>query len=140
MLNLLAPFARFLAAQFSRLIAKLRIAVFRAMYHTVCKSPMKTTCFLHVLFCSTLLLAIAVGCRSAQSGRMVCNIRAFGAKGDGKTLDHNAINRAIAAAAKWAAARWWCRRAFISAARFISRATFISTSRRVRQFWAHLRN
>ncbi len=61
---------------------------------------MRTPHFLHILFCFTLLLTVAVGCRSAQPGRMACNVRAFGAKGDGKTLDHLAINRAIEAAAK----------------------------------------
>src|ERR1019366_7110062 len=77
----------------------LRIDVFRAMDYTMWKLPMKTTRLLHVLFCFTLLLTIAIGCPSVQPGRMAYNVRAFGAKGDGKTLDHQAINRAIAAAA-----------------------------------------
>ena len=61
---------------------------------------MKMRCSLHVLFCFTLLLTMAIGCRSVHPGRTTYNVRAFGAKGDGKTLDHQAINRAIAAAAK----------------------------------------
>ena len=61
---------------------------------------MKLTRFLQVLFCFTLLLTIAIGCRSVQPGRMAYNVRTFGAKGDGKTLDHPAINRAIDVAAK----------------------------------------
>jgi len=61
---------------------------------------MKTTRLLHFLFCFTLVLTLAIGCRSVQTGgKAVFNVRAFGAKGDGKTLDHAAINRAIVAAA-----------------------------------------
>jgi polygalacturonase len=70
------------------------------MVYIVWKLPMKTTRILHVLFCFTVLLTIAIGCRTAHPGRMAYNVRAFGAKGDGKTLDHLAINRAIAAAAR----------------------------------------
>jgi len=62
---------------------------------------MKMTRLFHILFCSTLVLALAVGCRSVQPGdKTVFNVRAFGAKGDGKALDHTAINRAIDAAAR----------------------------------------
>jgi polygalacturonase len=55
---------------------------------------------LRLLLCFTPLLTIAVGCRSVQPGRMASNVLDFGAKGDGKTLDHIAINRAIEAAAR----------------------------------------
>jgi polygalacturonase len=59
------------------------------------------------LFVATLIviLPLAVGCRSvAHTGRTarahaVFNVRAFGATGDGRTLDSPAINKAIAAAA-----------------------------------------
>jgi polygalacturonase len=61
---------------------------------------MNTSRFFRVLFCFTLLLTMAIGCRSVRPGRMAYNVRAFGAKGDGKKLDHLAINSAIAAAAK----------------------------------------
>ena len=70
------------------------------MDYTVWKLPMKTNRLLRVLFCFTLLLTMAIGCRTVHPGRMAYNVRAFGAKGDGKALDHLAINRAIAAAAK----------------------------------------
>jgi len=70
------------------------------MDYIVPNLPMKTSRLFRVLFCFTLLLTIAIGCRTTQPGTMVYNIRAFGAKGDGKTLDHAAINRAIDAAAQ----------------------------------------
>jgi polygalacturonase len=60
----------------------------------------KTTGLFHAAFCFILVLTIAIGCRSVQPDKTTCNVRAFGAKGDGKTLDHTAINRAIAAAAR----------------------------------------
>ena len=63
---------------------------------------MKTIRLFHVLFCFTLVLTLAIGCRSVQAppGKTIFNVRAFGAKGDGKALDHTAINRAIDAAAQ----------------------------------------
>jgi len=61
---------------------------------------MNTTRLFHVLFCFTLVLTLATGCRSVYPGKATYNVRAFGAKGDGKTLDHTAINRAIDAAAR----------------------------------------
>jgi polygalacturonase len=61
---------------------------------------MKMTRLLQALFCFALLLTLAIGCRSAYPGKAAYNVRAFGAKGDGKTLDHAAINRAIDAAAR----------------------------------------
>jgi len=92
--------ALFSRPKFSRRFPKLGIEVRRAMDYTVWQSPMKMTRLFHVLFGFTLLLTIAIGCRSVQPGRMAYNVRAFGAKGDGRTLDHPAINRAIAAAAR----------------------------------------
>lgn len=53
-----------------------------------------------ILICLTLLLTIAIGCRTVHPGKTAYNVRWFGAKGDGKALDHLAINRAIAAVAK----------------------------------------
>jgi polygalacturonase len=70
------------------------------MDYIVPNLPMKTSRLFRVLFCFTLLLTIAIGCRTAQPGKAAYNVRAFGAKGNGKTLDHLAINQAIAAAAR----------------------------------------
>jgi len=61
---------------------------------------MKMTRLLQTLICFALLLTLAIGCRSAYPGKAAYNVRAFGARGDGKTLDHAAINRAIDAAAR----------------------------------------
>jgi polygalacturonase len=61
---------------------------------------MKMRRLFQVVSCFFLLLAAAIGCHSAQPGREAYNVRAFGAKGDGKTLDHIAINRAIEAAVR----------------------------------------
>ena len=55
---------------------------------------------LPAVVCFLLLLTITVGCRTAQLDQTAYNVRSFGAKGDGQTLDHRAINRAIAAAAR----------------------------------------
>jgi polygalacturonase len=72
------------------------------MDYTTAKLSMKTPRLFHVLFCFTLVLTLAVGCRSVQAppGKITLNVRAFGAKGDGEALDHTAINRAIDAAAR----------------------------------------
>jgi polygalacturonase len=61
---------------------------------------MKTSRICRVLICLTLLLTIVIGCRTTHSEQMAYNVRAFGARGDGKTLDHLAINCAIAAVAR----------------------------------------
>src|ERR1035441_255271 len=82
------------------LLDQLSVEVSRVMVYTLSKFFMNTSRFFRVLFCFTLLLTMAIGCRSVHPGRMAYNVRAFGAKGDGKTLDHLAINRAIAAAAR----------------------------------------
>jgi polygalacturonase len=57
------------------------------------------------VFAIALLLEVAINSNRAQSTRaakapaMIYDVRAFGAKGDGKTLDTGAINKAIEAAA-----------------------------------------
>jgi polygalacturonase len=62
---------------------------------------MKTPRLLQVLSCFTLLLTLAIGCRSVQpEHKTVFNVRAFGAVGNGTNLDSPAINRAIEACAK----------------------------------------
>ncbi|HEX5399703.1 MAG TPA: glycosyl hydrolase family 28-related protein [Verrucomicrobiae bacterium] len=61
---------------------------------------MKTARILCTVVGFLLLVATAIGCRTVRSDATAYNVRSFGAKGDGKTLDHRAINRAIAAAAQ----------------------------------------
>jgi polygalacturonase len=88
--------------QFSLAFAKSRVDVLRAMDYMKTKLSMRTTRLFPVLFGFTLFLTLAIGCRSvhAPPGKTTFNIRAFDAKGDGKTLDHTAINRAIEAAVR----------------------------------------
>ena len=56
---------------------------------------MKTTQPLQILFCLTLILAIAAGCRSVQPGKLSVNVRDRGAKGDGTTKDTAAFQAAL---------------------------------------------
>src|SRR6186713_3017141 len=46
-----------------------------------------------------VLLCVPVSVRVASTGAIVFDVRAFGAKGDGKNLDSPSINKAIEAAA-----------------------------------------
>ncbi|HET8654285.1 MAG TPA: glycosyl hydrolase family 28-related protein, partial [Longimicrobiaceae bacterium] len=52
--------------------------------------------FLPVL--AALALALPARAQTPTSGRPVFDVRSYGARGDGKTLDTDAINRAITAA------------------------------------------
>ncbi len=56
---------------------------------------MKTTRLFQALFCFTLVLAIAAGCRSMHPGKFSVNVCDLGAKGDGATKDTAAFQAAL---------------------------------------------
>jgi polygalacturonase len=60
---------------------------------------MKTSRLLSFPICFCIVLQLfTIGCRTHHPGEPVFSVRAFGAVGDGKTLDSPAINKAIQAA------------------------------------------
>jgi polygalacturonase len=66
---------------------KSRIEVLRAVDYNMAKLTMKISRLFQVLFCFTLVLTIAAGCRSVHPGKISVNVRDLGAKGDGTTKD-----------------------------------------------------